>query len=74
MSTTMASAANAKAPREALAAPGPHVTGDQLSLELEAGTKEKIASKRRPPKNAAAGEVRKVRPELVSRYSFGCVA
>ena len=60
---TTASTASAKAPREVLAAPVPQVTGDQLSLELDAGNKEQIASKPSPAQECGRQvEVRKVRP------------
>ena len=69
----MASTANAKAPREVVPPWVPQVTGDQLSLELEAGNKEQIAQAVARPRMQRQVEVRKVRPELVSRYSFVCV-
>jgi hypothetical protein len=72
----MASAANAKAPREALAAPGPGKSPATNShLSSRPATKKQIASKPSPAQRMRRQvEVRKVRPELVSRYSFGCVA
>ena len=45
-----------------------------LSLELEAGNKEKDCEQAVPrPRMQRQVEVRKVRPELVGRYPFVCV-